>query len=427
MSKVILYTDKFPYGKGESFIENEIEYLANRFREINIFPLGLSVNTDTRRFLPNNFKVIPPVYVKDLYQYGKPNLFKKIIWTARYMLIWIIASFFSKLLYSEMFYLIKNRTLTFGKIQMIFRALSPQLRNKFHYRQKIINIINCDEDIIIYHYWLSPSILVFNNLYKNNISRKISRAHRIDLYANESKNNYIPFQKKVVEIIDFICPISQDGEKYLIENFKIENKIKRFYLGTYDKGYNLHSKRTPFHIVSCSYVIPVKRIEMILEMLILSNDQDIIWTHIGGGIGFDNLKSRILNQNHLRNKINLLGHINNTDVVEFYKNNEVHAFINVSLSEGLPVSIMEACSFGIPIICTDVGGSSEIVKNDYNGFLIKKDSTADNLLDTIIRLKSLDNDIYLNMRKNARNIWEENFNTTKNSSAFVDFMERKYL
>ena len=47
--------------------------------------------------------------------------------------------------------------------------------------------------------------------------------------------------------------------------------------------------------------------------------------------------------------------------------------MNVSESEGIPVSIMEASSFGIPVIATNVGGVGEIVENGYNGLLLNKD------------------------------------------------------
>ena len=49
--------------------------------------------------------------------------------------------------------------------------------------------------------------------------------------------------------------------------------------------------------------------------------------------------------------------------------NDFDLFVNMSLSEGIPVSIMEAISFGIPIIATNVGGNAEIV-NDETGVLI---------------------------------------------------------
>ena len=47
-------------------------------------------------------------------------------------------------------------------------------------------------------------------------------------------------------------------------------------------------------------------------------------------------------------------------------------FINLSDSEGIPVSIMEAMSVGIPIIARDVGGNREIVTNN-NGCLLEGD------------------------------------------------------
>ncbi|NJK95527.1 MAG: glycosyltransferase [Bacteroidales bacterium] len=44
-------------------------------------------------------------------------------------------------------------------------------------------------------------------------------------------------------------------------------------------------------------------------------------------------------------------------------------FLNTSLSEGVPVSVMEALSFGLPVIATDVGGTGELI-NDEVGMLI---------------------------------------------------------
>jgi len=46
--------------------------------------------------------------------------------------------------------------------------------------------------------------------------------------------------------------------------------------------------------------------------------------------------------------------------------------MNLSETEGIPVSIMEAQSAGVPILATNLGGTSEIVNNE-NGFLVEKD------------------------------------------------------
>ena len=46
-------------------------------------------------------------------------------------------------------------------------------------------------------------------------------------------------------------------------------------------------------------------------------------------------------------------------------------FVNPSYSEGLPSSVLEAASCCKPIIATDVGGTSEIIKHGGTGILIK--------------------------------------------------------
>ena len=46
----------------------------------------------------------------------------------------------------------------------------------------------------------------------------------------------------------------------------------------------------------------------------------------------------------------LKGWVPNKKVIEFYRTNPVNLFLNFSFQEGIPVSIMEAISFGIPIL-----------------------------------------------------------------------------
>ena len=50
---------------------------------------------------------------------------------------------------------------------------------------------------------------------------------------------------------------------------------------------------------------------------------------------------------------------------------ESDVFILPSYSEGMPVSILEAMSYAMPIITTDVGGIPEIVNHNVNGIVIK--------------------------------------------------------
>ncbi|MCK7489734.1 MAG: glycosyltransferase [Anaerotruncus sp.] len=106
-------------------------------------------------------------------------------------------------------------------------------------------------------------------------------------------------------------------------------------------------------IVTCSYIVPLKRLELFVSSL-MKVSRKVIWTHIGDGQD----KGKIFElSTKLPNNIqsNFLGHLENKDVLDYYQNNPVDLFVNVSSYEGVPVSIMEALSFGIEPVATDKG------------------------------------------------------------------------
>ena len=69
---------------------------------------------------------------------------------------------------------------------------------------------------------------------------------------------------------------------------------------------------------------------------------------------------------------NFHGRVDNVQVRSFYRDTFVNVFVNTSSSEGVPVSIMEAQSAGIPVIATAVCGTPELV-NENDGLLLPAD------------------------------------------------------
>ncbi len=80
---------------------------------------------------------------------------------------------------------------------------------------------------------------------------------------------------------------------------------------------------------------------------------------------FENL----INENNLQNKVKLKGWISGNIKDEAYRSADI--YILPSFEEGLPMSILEALTYGLPIICTSVGGIPEAVEEGINGFLIQ--------------------------------------------------------
>jgi glycosyltransferase involved in cell wall biosynthesis len=65
--------------------------------------------------------------------------------------------------------------------------------------------------------------------------------------------------------------------------------------------------------------------------------------------------------------LKLLGFRN--DVAQIYQAADV--FVFPSLHEGLPVALMEAMTVGLPIVCSNIRGNTDIINNGQGGFLVE--------------------------------------------------------
>src|SRR5690606_27302811 len=115
----------------------------------------------------------------------------------------------------------------------------------------------------------------------------------------------------------------------------------------------------------------LKRVHLIVSALQTIENQEIEWIHFGDGVLYNEVAtlSKGLSSNI---KSIFKGRVLNSEILNFYKNNYVDLFVNISTNEGIPVSIMEAFSFGIPTFATNVGATAELV-NEFNGMLVEKD------------------------------------------------------
>ena len=112
-----------------------------------------------------------------------------------------------------------------------------------------------------------------------------------------------------------------------------------------------------------------------------------------------------------------LGFVPEGGVIAFYQKNPVDIFINVSASEGTPVTIMEAQSCGIPVIATAVGGNPEIVTPE-NGLLLPENPNPREIADGIFGMLT-DPGTALEKRERSYKSWDERYNPEKNFPSFV--------
>ena len=87
------------------------------------------------------------------------------------------------------------------------------------------------------------------------------------------------------------------------------------------------------------------------------------------GEGPERAKLQALIQRYgLNETFALQGHIE--DMLPFYRSLDL--YLNTSVHEGIPMSILEAMALSLPVVAPDVGGIGEVVNNGEDGYLIEK-------------------------------------------------------
>lgn len=409
---LIILTYKYPYDPPiEQFLDDEIYYLNNDKTDILIVPNSRRKGKITYPFIE-----------------GRNNVH--------------ICEFKRKSLIEEaaigFFYLFKNRSYVKQDLREIADNVSYRYKNKA-YRwmiknyiqggaiyQELVNQIPNEyianrKKIIMYSYWFNTSVIA-ESLYKIYLQKSTSanvvafaRAHGDgDLYV-EGMDYFRPCQSIINKEIDSVFPISDNGNKRLKEQ-GIKN-TETFRLGVKSRTEYVDCVNKIPLIVSCSVINDNKRVEKIAEILSHVN-KNVRWVHFGGGPNEENLKKICTQKLPLNIQWKIAGWTDHEEIMRFYEEKHPDLFINVSEVEGIPVSIMEAMSYSIPCVATNVGASSEIVCDKQNGFLLDIDFDPTSSAKIISDYLSEEKEIKLRMRKNAYQSFQMKYNADVNYRIF---------
>ena len=404
MKKLLVLANIFPFSHYEQYMETEEKYYT-RFDKVWIASIGLTETTmKSRRTLQSKAEVIPV-------------RFRTLI----FFCLNCLTVLHDRNLYKELLELKKAHRLTGQRFFHLIYYLS-----KAHYTARIIDKALKNEDkrnLLIYSYrfdFQPYSALLLKKKWKNN-SVIVCRAHGYDLYEERSADSYIPMRRVILNEVDYVFPCSKCGMEYINNRYsKGKACVDVRYLGTVDHGEKKFvADREPLSIVSCSNVLEVKRIDRIIDALSLITDIPIEWVHYGDGTLLDEIRKYASDKLNSNVKASFAGNIPNSELMHEYASRDFRVFLNVSSSEGLPVSIMESMSFGIPSIATDVGGTKEIADNDH-GFLIPEDAGAEEIAEAIRTVYSMNADDYRALRHRARAYWKDHFNADKNYNDFIN-------
>ncbi|HSH67757.1 MAG TPA: glycosyltransferase [Bacteroidia bacterium] len=394
-STLFIFTNEYPYGDGETYIVNELSTLSKNFQTVVVFPLQMKA--PARKFPKPNIESVV--------------LFQEPIRPSKRLVLNNFFLFF-KILTTEF---LNSRT----KKQFILAV--PELKSRLLQNIKRAELLSKFIDhkeyknIFFYSFWTDDWATALSILRKQRkIDNFISRVHGYDLYEERWPNGIIPFRYLQLTQVKTIFTVSEDGLNYMIRHYpKFNHKFKLSRLNVFDQGNNPWYDSSIFTLVSCSNLIPLKRVQLILDAMRYI-DFDLKWLHFGDGEQGYFLKQQVP-ELPANIQVYFKGQLPNSDIIQFYKHNCVNVFLHMSETEGgVPLAIQEAASFGIPLIAADSGGVREIV-SDLTGILTKNDVSSEELGKIISNFRKSDKN-GPEFRAKVKTYWKQHFDASCNYS-----------
>ena len=171
-------------------------------------------------------------------------------------------------------------------------------------------------------------------------------------------------------------------------------------------------------IGSAGRFFPVKDYPLFVDVAkeVLSSEITVFFRIAGEGPEKREVESRIKRYG-LTNDVCLSGFVEEMD--GFYQDLDI--YINTSLHEGIPMSVLEAMAHGLPVIAPKVGGFKEIITDGTDGYLVEDRNPASFAEKCV--LLATDKDLRIRMSLAARKKVERHFSAARMAAEYYQLYQ----
>ena len=169
----------------------------------------------------------------------------------------------------------------------------------------------------------------------------LKKSNLIFTLDKDSMEQYSKYNKNIVAVNNSIVLPQK-----IVERDQCHNPIRLLFVGRLSK---------------------VKRVDGIIKAVSLMNEK-VELTILGDGEEREHIQ-KIIKENQLGSCVHLIGAVQPAEVQKYMQENDI--LIMNSILEGKPMTILEAMSYGMPVITTNVGGISELIDSNIEGVFIE--------------------------------------------------------
>ena len=284
---------------------------------------------------------------------------------------------------------------------------------------------------------LGTEATIANIFLKKKIIRKIvgdpvweraySKAKISESFDEFQVKNYgfsISLQKKVrsfsIKKSDIVVTPSKHLKNFIL-NLGFKNKIEIINNGVLipEENTNIFTN-DQINITIVSRLVSHKNIEKIIKAISDLNSPLINLNIIGDGPELNQLQKISLESN---NKDNIIFHgkLNRDEINHIFLNSDI--YIQASNYEGLPHSLLEAMSYGIPVLCTPVGECKEILGNENRGYILDLPVSKNNIKSKISEIIG-EKDIANKKGERGKDFINEKYNLTNSFNLYKNLFTR---
>lgn len=255
--------------------------------------------------------------------------------------------------------------------------LNPTIENKAFFREGLFAkqlILKKIPFIAFFHAWNVDFEKKVTEKYTKFFLNSYGHASKIITLSLEAKEKMIEWGYKGEVVVETTVVDSRLLKDFLfeekIQNQNLSKKIQILFLARMEKEKGIFELIDTFNKI----YIDFNNIELVLA---------------GKGTASNEVEAYISNLKGIR----LVGHIEGKQKAKLFEESDIYCL--PSYSEGLPVSILEAMAFGLPIITTSVGGLKDFFQDNKMGYISKVKDKDD--LERVLKKLLNNHDSILNM------------------------------
>ncbi|MEZ4805943.1 MAG: glycosyltransferase [Flavobacteriales bacterium] len=395
MKELWLFTRQYPQGRGEAFLQHALPVWKARFERVRVIPM---FSGEGATALPEDVELV------ELWPSDPHATINGMRMVARM---------------HELLKVLRWHGPLGGRACREVLSHARQLLHKADVVQERLMPAYDPSSVALLSVWMEDWPVVLSIL-KDRIPGLgfTMMGHGWDLYEHRRASGTIPYRRSQMEAADTVLAVSERGAAHLKNSFPMfADKVRMVHLGTPDHGMGPLPGQPDLHVVSCSYLRPPKRVDLIAQAL-RSVERNVHWTHIGDGPGRGRIEE-LIRELPAHISVEMKGTIGNDELLSWYRTTPVDLFLHFSDSEGgVPLVLQEAASFGIPLMGNDAGGINEIVL-PATGHLVPVAPTPEAIAHLIDAFPAQDRRQRY-YREEVRNFWRKQFEDVRNFGRIAD-------